>query len=130
MSQEDTVSYEEESEDESWSKEIIEKNKITNQEVIHKIKLYERINNSEKENQLLRMENIRLTQLVQYYQTIHLRNDSIGSSFTEENKKKRPRILIDHQQPDLEESTKKYKYDLDLDLDLDNFRIDDFSHFL
>lgn len=56
MSEEDTVPHSEESteeEEQMWSRALIEEYRISDQEVIHKIKLHERINNLEKEVQRL-----------------------------------------------------------------------------
>lgn len=87
MSDEDTVPHSEESteeEEQMWSRALIKEYEINDQEVVHKIKLHERINNLEKEVK-------RLNKLLSTYQ--ELQSDSLAVSPGSEGKRGREFFL-------------------------------------
>lgn len=126
MSEEDTVSYhdEEESGEEEygaegrWSEEVVKKYKITEQEVIHKIRLHERINKLEKEN-------ARLNKLLKFYQISPIETVSFALSDLVTNEKKRQREQCNL----FDTANKKVKLDVHV-IDLNDYDIGDCSLFL
>lgn len=124
MSEEDTVSYHEEEMDEreeEWSRALIKEYEIRDQEVIHKIKLHERIAKLEKKN-------AHLEKLLRAYQLSQI--ECVTTSFTLSDfpmgkKRTHQKALLFEQN----KQEKKPKYDVNL-IDFSDFVVSDDSPFM